>query len=241
MSRTVMLARVGNAALIVLLAALLPGCATTRSEARVEQLTHLGPATRIVLMQPDIKLYVLTAGGVPEPQADWTEAARRNFVAAARTYADAHAINLTTTDAAAPPDADLTSYQRLYEVVADSILTYHYGSFQLPTKGSTFDWSLGPGVATLSERLGADYGLFVTYRDYSGSGGRWAYAIVGAMFGIGVPTGGQFGYAGLVDMHTGDVVWFNQMTAADVGGGDLRDATSAQTVVAHILDSLPRG
>src|SRR5262245_59815207 len=228
-------------AMALLLIVTLAGCSTTNSETQVTQLTHVGPQAHIVLMQPDIKMYVLTAGGVPEPQADWTNAARRNFVMAAKVYSGEHALNLTTMDAQDPPDAELTSYQRLYEVVADSILTYHFGAWALPTKGKTFDWSLGPGVADLGKLYDADYGLFVTYRDYSGSGGRWAYAMVGAVFGVGIPTGGQAGYAALVDMRSGNVVWFNQVTAADVGGGDLRDEKSAKTVVTHILSSLPGG
>jgi hypothetical protein len=227
--------------MVMLVALLATACTATKNVRQVTELSHVGAQARILLMQPDIKMYVLTAGGVPEPQPDWTEAARRNFVDATRNYSAGHDMDLTAMDASAPPDTETIRYQRLYTAVAETILTHHLGSVQLPTKGETFDWSLGPGVATLAERYRADYGLFVAYRDYSGSGGRWAYALVGALFGIGVPTGGQFGYAGLVDLRSGDVVWFNQVNAADVGGGDLRDPDSARTVVAHILDAMPRG
>ncbi|HEX3485442.1 MAG TPA: hypothetical protein VHT51_10305, partial [Micropepsaceae bacterium] len=35
--------------------------------------------TRIVLIEPDVQLIEVDAGGIPEPRADWTKAAQ-NFI-----------------------------------------------------------------------------------------------------------------------------------------------------------------
>ena len=79
---------------------------------------------------------------------------------------------------------------------------------KLPSKGENFDWSLGPGVASIGQQHDADYALFVHYRDYQASGGRVAFAILAAAAGVGVPMGGEMGFASLVDLKTGDIVWF---------------------------------
>jgi hypothetical protein len=90
----------------------------------------------------------------------------------------------------------------------------------------------------LKERYGADYGLFVFYRDYRASGGRMAFSILAAAVGVAVPPGGQGGFASLVDLTTGDVVWFNQVS---VGTGDLRESEGAAKTVDVLLEKLPRG
>ena len=38
----------------------------------------------VVLVEPDIELYAVGAGGMQEPRKAWTEAARQNFPDAAR-------------------------------------------------------------------------------------------------------------------------------------------------------------
>ncbi len=72
----------------VLVAALLivSGCATTRQVNKVDRLGSMGPNPRILLMTPDVKLYLMTASGMSEPQAEWTNAARKNFLDAADAF-----------------------------------------------------------------------------------------------------------------------------------------------------------
>ena len=108
----------------------------------------------------------------------------------------------------------------------------------MPAKGDTFDWSLGPGVEALAERYQADYALFSFYRDYQASGGRVAFAILAAAAGVAVPTTAEFGFASLVDLHSGDIVWFNKV---DVGAGELRDPGGARQVIDTLFKGLPEG
>ena len=84
-------------ALIVSLA-VLAGCATTQSAQQIDRLDSVEENPRIVLMPPDIKYYLLTAGGVPEPHAEWTEAAETNFRVAIEDYADSIGSDLTVVD-----------------------------------------------------------------------------------------------------------------------------------------------
>ena len=82
----------------------------------------------------------------------------------------------------------------------------------LPTK-KEFDWSLGSGTRALADEYDADYALFVTMRDSFASGGRAALIVFGAILGVGIRGGSRYGFASLVDLRTGDIVWFNQLAS----------------------------
>lgn len=223
------------AALVVV--ALLSGCATSQNVRQVDRLDSIGENARILLMPPDIRYYLITAGGMPEPHAEWTRAARDNFAAALRDHAARSGTALVMLD-----DTDMTPaqvrYSKLHEVVGYSVLIHHFGYRKLPTKQESFDWSLGPGVAAIAEDHGADYGLFVFYRDEQASGGRVAFAVLAAVAGAAVSTGGEYGFASLVDLRTGDVVWFNVVTA---GSGELRDPAGAGAAVETLFRDMPTG
>lgn len=57
-----------------------------------------------------------------------------------------------------------------------------------------------------------------------------------ALLGVGVGGGAQVGYASLVDLQTGQVLWFNQLQR---GFGDLRDAAKAAESVGALLAGFP--
>ncbi len=224
-------------AMVVVL--VLAGCTATSQVSQIDKLSGRGDASsaRILLVDPDIKFYVLTAGGVPEPQPDWTDTAERNFLNAARSETELRGANIQIMDESII-DESLVAYEKLHQAVGVTILDHHLGQYKLPSKGEKFDLSLGPGVSVLKDRYGADYAMFVFYRDYRSSGGRMALAIFAAAVGVGVATGGQGGFASLVDLNTGDVVWFNRVS---VGTGDLREPEGAKNTVGVLLGSMPRG
>ena len=57
-----------------------------------------------------------------------------------------------------------------------------------------------------------------------------------ALFGVAVSGGQQVGFASLVDLRTGNIVWFNRIMN---GTGDLRTADPAQKTVEDLLRELP--
>ena len=116
-------------------------------------------------------------------------------------------------------------------------MQHHFGALKLPNKNGAFDWSLGPGVHELGEVHHADYALFAFYRDQQASGGRMALAVLAAAtVGAGMETNREYGFASLVDLNTGDIVWFNVVAA---GSGELRDAKGAQNAVATLFKDMP--
>lgn len=216
---------------------ILSACATTMNVQQIDRLESVRENPRVILMPPDIRYYLLTAGGVPEPHAEWTEAAQANFTTAVQDYAGSIGTELEVLDRDNLGETHF-EYEKLHSAVGLTILNHQFGYLKLPSKGNgqVFDWSLGPGISALADEHDADYALFVYYRDYQASGGRVAFAILAAAAGAAVATGSEHGFASLVDLHTGDVVWFNVVGA---GSGELRDADSATMAVNTLFRDIP--
>ena len=103
----------------------------------------------------------------------------------------------------------------------------------LPTKEGKLDWSFGDALQPLQQTSGARYALFIWVRDSYASAERVAAMVLMAALGVGLSGGTQQGYASLVDLETGRVLWFNSLARAS---GDLREpAKAAETVDALLL------
>ena len=228
--------------LVVLLAiATLPGCKSTQvrqvEDAAGKPLVVHGS---VVLVEPDIELYAVGAGGMNEPRKAWTETARRNFPEAARQRLQAAGFTLQP-DFYLPKDAGPESRLRqiylLNQAVSISILNYGREG-ALRNKHGRFDWTLGPGVQALQEATGADYALFTYVRDSYTSGGRAAMRVIGfLLLGGDIGGGVQMGLASLVDLRTGQVVWHNLLLDQT---GDLREPQGAQETAGDLLKGIQR-
>jgi hypothetical protein len=227
--------------LFVVLGALALG-ACTQTHKQITALQRTGDQKpRILLMPLNVELSELSAAGLPEPKADWTTLANQHIVTALRAEKAARNIEMAEYDeakAAVEKRDDHNQLVKLHGVVGQSILMHQYMEpLALPTKQGKFEWSLGPATRSLKEAYGADYALFVFVRDSYSSGGRVAIILVGAILGIGIPGGQQVGFASLVDLETGNVVWFNRLMRA---AGDLRTESAARETVQLLIADLPQ-
>ncbi|QJU59552.1 hypothetical protein HL653_18920 [Sphingomonas sp. AP4-R1] len=201
----------------------------------------LRPGTaRIVLMRPTILVGAQSIGGVNEPNADWTRQARENIALALR-QAQANVGNaMVEYDEGASGEGPLaTEYAQLFGALADSVIEYQFfAGNRLPTKkrNDSFEWSIGADLGKLRSLAAADYALFITTRDDYGSAGRKVLQMVAAMGGVGLKSGDHTGYAGLVDLRTGELVWLN---ADRQMGGDVRTAEGASKRVSQLLEGFP--
>ncbi|MDB5956012.1 hypothetical protein [Ramlibacter sp.] len=225
--------------LALLLAMLLAAAAPAQAEEPPE---HLAPGftartagSRLVVLPADMELFSMSAGGVIEPRADWTDAAQKNFVSALGTQGKRLGAQVTVLDAAQGDEfADIIN---LHRAVAEAINMHHRsGLMELATKGKALDWSLGDAVRPLKERTGADYALFTWMRDSYASNERKAAMLALAMVGALSLGGEQEGYASLVDLNTGRVLWFNRI---DRMSGDLREPHPAVETVETLLKDFP--
>lgn len=215
---------------------LLAGCTTTNTKLAANQ-TKPAAGARIVLVEPDIQLSLLTAAGVQEPRADWTDQGRLNVAAEVERQMKARSHTYRMIDPGDAMAGRTGQLLRLHEAVGQSIMMFNYGYVSLPTKSQSFDWTLGEGAQALGAAYDADYALFVFGRGNYASGARVATAVGLAMLGVGVPVGGQQCFASLVDLKTGRVVWFN--VASTGPNDDMRKPEGAAQLVQAVLKDAP--
>lgn len=201
----------------------------------------LKPGTvRIMLMRPSIRVGAQSTGGMYEPNADWTDQAKEN-IATALAKAQTGLGNSIAgyVEPVGAGSAKVAEYQELFGAVASSVIEYQFfKGNRLPTKKrkDQFEWGLGPDVRMLPGLDAADYALFITTEDHFGSTGRKVLQVFAAMARVGVTAGVHKGFAGLVDLRTGELVWLN----ADMQmGGDVRDAEGADKRVRQLLEGFP--
>lgn len=197
----------------------------------------------ILVLRPSVRVAEQSTGGMAEPRAEWTDQARRHIDAALVELQRQLGNTVIAAPEAYGDDARLVAeHQALFAAVSRAVIEYQFfvGN-RLPTKkrdnkAGQFDWSLGPDVAKLPGADQADYALFLYTDDQYGSTGRKMLQIVGLVAGVGVTSGVHAGYAGLVDLKTGDLLWLN---ADGQMGGDVREPDGAMKRVRQLLEDFP--
>ncbi|MEO8455843.1 MAG: hypothetical protein ABI454_11855 [Sphingomicrobium sp.] len=211
---------------------------------------------KLLVLRPDVTVGSLTTGGMVEPRADWTDQARASIVAALRAQQASRGGQVTIVEhrneVAGVTAQELADVERLNAAVDDSIVVHKYLGDYLPTKrGKGLDWTLGQDAVHLGQKSGYDYALFLHAEDEVASGGRIALGVLGlagCFVGFCAPNVGgqqQLDYASLVDLKTGEVVWFNVVLAgSQVPGikfGDLRTPQGATQMVERLLGRMKPG
>jgi hypothetical protein len=233
----------------------LTACVQTKQYADL-QFTPPQGDYKLLVLRPDVTVGSLTTGGMVEPRADWTDQARASIVAALRAQQATRGGKVTIVEhrnelpGVAPEE--VADVERLNAAVDQSIALHKYLGDYLPTKrGNRLDWTLGEDAVRLGQKTGYDYALFLHAEDEVASGGRIALGVIGlagCIVGFCAPNIGgqqQLDYASLVDLKTGEVVWFNVVLAgSQVPGikfGDLRTSQGAAQMVDRLLGRMKPG
>ena len=242
-------------ALALGLSATLAACVQTKQYADV-QFTPPQGNYRLLVLRPDVTVGSLTAGGMVEPRADWTEQARAAITAALKAQQLTRGGQVTIVERRDQLPGitaqELADFERLNLVVDQSIVLHKYLGDYLPTKaGRGLDWSTGNDAVSLGQKTGYDYALFLHAEDQVASSGRVALGVIGlagCFVGFCAPNVGgatQLDYASLVDLKTGEVVWFNVVRAgSEIPGikfGDLRTPQGAAQMVDRLLGRMKPG
>ncbi len=229
-------------------ALLVAGCVQTRQYADTQFAVPSGNY-KLLVMRPDVSVGSVTTGGLTEARADWTAAARTNLLAALRAQQAGRGGNLLVLDrrdslpgVSAESIAEL---ERLHGAVGNSIARHKYLGDDLPTKRRKgLDWTLGADAVALGQRTGMDYALFMHAEDSFASTGRVAMQVLGVagcLVGFCAPNiggGSQFAYASLVNLRTGEVVWFNVLQSKI---GDIRTPAGAAEMVERLVGRMKPG
>lgn len=194
---------------------------------------------RILLLPTDFDVLEWSASGIMETVPDWTEAAESRLTEAASAVLGRHAQFevVPLPDLTAEERAQLTEHVALYK------LTAHTASQMLMQGGpwrdlrKNFDYTLGDGLKFLVERSGADFAACVAGAQVKSSGGRVAMFILLAAAGVAIPMGGAQLSAGVIDLNTGNVTWFDQSMALK---GDVREARGADATLSALFGQYPK-
>ncbi|HEY4548341.1 MAG TPA: hypothetical protein VIG90_18195 [Pedomonas sp.] len=230
--------------LMMMAALVVAGCTSTKQMADVGFVPPQGEY-RLLVMRPDVSVGLLTAGGAVEPREDWTDQARGHLLAALAQQQASRGgmVKVAATREEAGDPARVAELERLHKAVGASIALHKYLGQSLPTKKDRFDWTLGQQAVEFGQASGYDYALFLHAEDSFASSGRvalQAVSFLGCMVGVCImPTGGQqAAYSSLVDLKTGQVVWFNVLSSTT---GDIRTPEGAQTLVRNLLGKMKPG
>lgn len=230
-------------------------CVQTRQYAEL-QFTPPQGDFKLLVLRPDVTVGAVTTGGMTQPRADWTEAARKNLIAAIQAQQAARGGKVLVVERRSDvPGVDaetVANIERLNYVVDESIVIHKYLGAYLPTKrGKGLEYTLGEDAVAFGQKTGFDYMLFLHAEDSFASTGRVALqvlGIAGCVIGFCVPNvggGGEVAYASLVDLHTGQVVWFNVLQAgtqvAGIKMGDIRSPEGAAQMVERLLGRMKPG
>jgi hypothetical protein len=247
--------RVRSAAMLGVLSLSLSACVQTRQIADL-QFTPPQGDYKLLVMRPDVTVGSVKAGGLTEPRADWTEAARANIVAALRAQQSGRGgqtMIMDRRDSIPGVQAEtVAELERLHNAVGSSIALHKFAGAELPTKrGRGLDYTLGSDAVRLGQATGYDYALFLHAEDSIADTGRVALQVLGVagcFVGFCAPNiggGGQSAYASLVDLRTGEVVWFNVLQAgtqvAGIKMGDIRKPEGAAQMVDRLLNRMKPG
>lgn len=188
---------------------------------QINRLESIAENSSIVLLPLDVRYYLITAGGVREHHAEWSQLAEEQMTLAMDAYLATIGAAIKSADAADTGETE-AEFGRLHRVVGLTIIDQNAKS----------GGSMGPGVEQIAQRHNADYALFVHFRNYQASGGRVAFAILAAAAELNMRTGSEQGFASLVDLRTGDVVWFNSI---DDVVGEIRQESGARDAINQLF------
>jgi hypothetical protein len=225
-------------ALALSFALVLPGVALAKSKSDISFAFPKDKPVNIIVFRPDVQVGSLGTSGLESPNADWTVEGRKNLAAALEQDQAGYAHKLIFLEDKQGADGQLIAdYQALFRAVSGAIFQHKFFGPKLPTKKDKFDWTLGPGASKLGDVSGGNYALLLYTHDSYGSAGRKAMQIVAFLaLGAVVQAGVHQSYASLVDLSTGQVVWFNVKLGAN---GDPREAEGAKMRIGQLLDTMP--
>lgn len=233
--------------MVVLAGFLFTGCAPLTYRANNEFKSYFVQKKKVLVLSPNMKIFQLTAGGVDQYKDDWSVGSK-NFMAA-ELKAELESFN--TIDFVQLDNNVLSESNRrfieqqngIFYIVAHSVVTHTYES---PTffkhKIENFDYTLGEELSAFKDIVDAEAILFIDGRNYIWTAGRASLAFLSGAVGlftgvyVPVPAGKEWLTASLVDIKTGDLLWFNYLAMP----GDMRMEKTVRRLSKKLFRDFPK-
>jgi hypothetical protein len=224
----------------------LPDGAPAPDEA-VAETAPPGEVHRVVVLQPEFRVFVQSAGGVREIEPDWTGQAQNALALAVERHLrhdPRFAVAAPVEPATAEEATLLREHVELFKLIASNAsMMIRFGGKAWQEKQLQYDYTLGDGLAPYGDLSNADYAFMIGGAQVKQTGGSvfMQLALAGTL-GVVMPGGGTYLMLALVDIRTGNIVWFNSLEGGEVfgmTGSDLRKEDAADEVVGRLLDPFP--
>jgi len=194
---------------------------------------------KVIIIPADVVVHEMSVGGILEKAPEWARQSSDNLTRAMREVAE-DTRHFTIVQA---PTLTEEEQDRLDESIATFMTvgttahqTLLWGGAAWAHKRTEFDYTLGPGLAFLREKTGADAAILMAGDDIVSSDGRKAAVVVGALLGVGLATGRSIALTSVVDLQTGDLLWMHYDESMSK---DLKNYDSAKTMVSDIFSKYP--
>ncbi len=217
----------------------LSGCATVTSSVYHSPSGQPPPlSSRILIMPPEVVVYLKNAGGNNEPRADWSDLVRHNLTESLFEYMFENAVEVVPY----PSEALLDEHVALLgqaAVMMDAIELSQYQGGTSTGVGRVYSLS-GDSMEAISD-IGADYVLVSELTSEVASTGRIAVAVLAAVAGVSAETSSAQFRVGLFDLRDGQIIWANNDRQALADIGNVVDASPQNWTgaIEHILSEFP--
>jgi len=229
-------------------ALLLAACATQKTayNKNLSRQADSQPRHRVLLAQPDLRVHEISAGELVEEMPDWSQKASAEAAKSVEMLAASSRL-FELVQPSKLSDAErstLEQYGALYALVSGSVYASQHSTYSAwKQRAADFDYTLGPGMNGVAKTANLDAVIFVVGTDYVSTTSRKAAMALGMALGLlsgryaGPESKPAFLSAGVVDMHTGDLLWYS--TELRGGSDDLRDPAVVKSLVDDLLKTYP--
>lgn len=231
---------------LVLMVFCLTGCSAMSYRTNKEFGDYFKVKKDVAILSPDMKIFRLTAGGVDQYQDGWSNASisfmREQLERELDTF-DTIRFESLDDRSLSTADKDFLDEQKgIYYAVSHSVVTHTYEPATLfKHKVKNFDYTMGDELNRFKDIKDVDAILFVNGRNYIWTAGRASLALisgaVGAFTGVTlpVPAGKEWLTASLVEVRTGNILWFNYLPMP----GDMRKEKTVRRLTKKLFRDFP--
>lgn len=199
-------------------------------------------ATPVLVMPVEFQVLEMSAGGVIDIKGDETESTQGILDAALpqRVESDRRFATIAMPDLTPAEESTLREHVALFRLVSEEA-TLVLRDPGWKAKKSHFDYTIGPGLAFLADRSGAEKAVFASGFVAEATGGRVVLGLLAAgIAGVAIPLGGANFSVAVVDLKTGSIEWMDAtQRLSGHGSQSPKQAETAVNLVDYMLDRYP--
>ncbi|MEW5894950.1 MAG: hypothetical protein AB1650_04225 [Candidatus Omnitrophota bacterium] len=224
--------------LLILLPLFLLGCTATTYRLHPRFKERFEQSRTVAIIQPQMKICRLTAGGVSEFMYEWSmQSGDLASKLLSERLAGLFAKRVAFID---PLDLDgegrdfIDSQIGMFFTVSSSVVEHDFKrkKKRAGREDQSFRYTLGPEVSRLKEFApDADLFLFCAAQKSIWTPGRVSMAVVNGLVGFFMPVGSDWMALAVIDADTGDVLWFDYVNKP----GDLRDQNVLDKILTKVF------